>query len=122
MAVIITMAGEGKRAKKMFNTKLPKFEIKINNESFLNRTLSSLKALRSELFIFVINNNEYGKIVQQACQQNGYKNFKIITILGKTPGQATTAYYALEMIPKNDHIFIFNIDTQVENLMIPNNL
>jgi hypothetical protein len=34
MAIIITMAGEGKRARKMFNTNLPKFEIKINNKSF----------------------------------------------------------------------------------------
>ncbi|MCT7825163.1 MAG: hypothetical protein N4Q56_02640 [Lactobacillus iners] len=58
MAIIITMAGEGKRARKMFNTNLPKFEIKINNKSFFDRTLSSLKALRSELFIFVINNDE----------------------------------------------------------------
>lgn len=47
MAIIITMAGEGKRARKMFNTNLPKFEIKINNKSFFDRTLSSLKALRS---------------------------------------------------------------------------
>ncbi len=41
MAIIITMAGEGKRARKMFNTNLPKFEIKINNKSFFDRTLSS---------------------------------------------------------------------------------
>lgn len=44
MAIIITMAGEGKRARKIFNTNLPKFEIKINNKSFFDRTLSSLKA------------------------------------------------------------------------------
>ena len=78
MAIIITMAGEGKRARKMFNTNLPKFEIKINNKSFFDRTLSSLKALRSELFIFVINNDEYEKIVQKACQQNGYKISKLL--------------------------------------------
>ena len=113
MKVIITMAGEGSRFKKV-GYKIPKHEIEIKGKSLFEWSMLSLKNFFDESFIFVVRENNYNKEnLEYLCDKLGIKKFKLKEINELTDGQATTAYLCNEDILEDEDVLIYNIDTYI---------
>lgn len=118
MNVIITMAGEGSRFKKMGINK-PKHEIIAKNKSLFTWSMLSLEDFFSNEFIFIVRKGFYSKsFIEKESTQIGIRNYKIVEIEYLTDGQATTAFCADSYIDGNDSCIIYNIDTYVEPKVI----
>lgn len=113
MKVIITMAGEGSRFKKV-GYKIPKHEIEIKGKSLFEWSMLSLKNFFDESFIFIVRENNYNKEnLEYLCDKLGIKKFKLKEINELTDGQATTAYLRNEDILEDEDVLIYNIDTYI---------
>ena len=115
MNIIIAMAGEGSRFKKVgFN--IPKHMIEVNNKSLFEWSLLSLKNFFDNRFIFVTRKSHHTtKFIQEKCNKLGIKKVIIKEINYCTKGQAATALEAEDKISDlNEEIIIYNIDTYVE--------
>ena len=77
MKIIITMAGEGSRFKKV-GYKVPKHEIEVEGKSLFEWSMLSLKNFFDEEFIFIVRENNYNKgNLKYLCDKLGIKNFKL---------------------------------------------
>lgn len=113
MKVIITMAGEGSRFKKV-GYKVPKHEIEVNGKSLFEWSMLSLKNFFDENFIFIVRKNNYNKKnLECLCDKLGIKKFKLKEIKELTDGQASTAYLCDEYISEDEDVLIYNIDTYI---------
>lgn len=113
MKVIITMAGEGSRFKKV-GYKVPKHEIEVNGKSLFEWSMLSLKDFFDENFIFIVRKNNYNKEnLECLCDKLGIKKFKLKEIKELTDGQASTAYLCDEYISEDEDVLIYNIDTYI---------
>lgn len=113
MKVIITMAGEGSRFKKV-GYKVPKHEIEVNGKSLFEWSMSSLKDFFDENFIFIVRKNNYNKEnLEYLCDKLGIKKFKLKEVKELTDGQASTAYLCDEYISEDEDVLIYNIDTYI---------
>ena len=113
MKIIITMAGEGSRFKKV-GYKVPKHEIEVKGKSLFEWSMLSLKNFFDEEFIFIVRENNYNKEnLKYLCARLGIKNFKLKEIKELTDGQASTAYLCNEYISEDEDILIYNIDTYI---------
>lgn len=113
MKIIITMAGEGSRFKKV-GYKVPKHEIEVKGKSLFEWSMLSLKNFFDENFIFIVRENNYDKEkLECLCNKLGIKNFKLKEIKELTDGQASTAYLCNEYILEDEDVLIYNIDTYI---------
>lgn len=113
MKIIITMAGEGSRFKKV-GYKVPKHEIEVKEKSLFEWSMLSLKKFFDEEFIFIVRENNYDKEkLECLCNKLGIKKFKLKAIKELTDGQASTAYLCDEYLTENDDVLIYNIDTYI---------
>jgi dTDP-glucose pyrophosphorylase len=113
MKIIITMAGEGSRFKKV-GYKAPKHEIEVKGKSLFEWSMLSLKNFFDENFIFIVRENNYDKEkLECLCNKLGIKNFKLKEIKELTDGQASTAYLCNEYISEDEDVLIYNIDTYI---------
>lgn len=113
MKIIITMAGEGSRFRKV-GYKIPKHEIEIKGKTLFEWSMLSLKNFFDEEFIFVVRKNNYNeKILKELCAKLEIKKTIIKEIEILTDGQATTAFLCDELLSNNEDILIYNIDTYI---------
>lgn len=115
MNILITMAGEGRRFKKVGFSQ-PKHRLVVRGKSIFTWALTSLKNFFNENFLFVtqLSNNDEPFIKEQ-CQSLGIENFTVKTIDHLTSGQSTTVVTAEDFILNpEEKILIYNIDTYVE--------
>lgn len=113
MKVIITMAGEGSRFKKV-GYKVPKHEIEVKGKSLFEWSMLSLKNFFNENFIFIVRKDNYNKEnLEYLCDKLGIKKFKLKEIKELTDGQASTAYLCDEYISEDEDVLIYNIDTYI---------
>lgn len=118
MKIIITMAGEGSRFKKI-GFKVPKHEIIAKEKSLFEWSLLSLKDFFAEEFIFLVREGNYSlKFLNEICKNLGIERYKIKEIKNLTDGQGTTAYLADEYLVDEDEICIYNIDTYIKEFEI----
>lgn len=118
MKIIITMAGQGNRFKKIGFT-CPKHEIVAQNRSLFELSLLSLKDFFDEEFLFIVRKNNYKEqFIEEKCKIIGISRYKIIEIDQLTAGQAETALCADKFISLTDSVVIYNIDTYVEEYYI----
>lgn len=114
MNVVITMAGEGKRFRKV-GFREPKHMIKVGNTTLFNFALLSLKDFFDESFIFITQKKHKSEnFIKEECRDLGITDFEVLQISGTTDGQATTAYLADSLIEDSESVIIYNIDTYVE--------
>ncbi|MBD2816058.1 NTP transferase domain-containing protein [Xenorhabdus sp. Flor] len=113
MYLIITMAGRGTRLKRRSPNK-PKFMVKINGISLLQRTLNSSNSLEFEK-IFVVsikNDKEKYQLKSSIANALGNDNIEFIEVDEPTDSQVHSAYLAIKRISKKTPVYIQNIDTQ----------
>lgn len=120
--IIITMAGEGKRFRKVgFNE--PKFMIYAKEHTLFYWSMMSLKNfidLKCS-FTFISRKDDKAKLfIKSECQLLNINLFNIIELDNLTDGQATTALLAWDYVSdKSLPLLIYNIDTYVEPEYLP---
>lgn len=118
MKIIITMAGEGSRFKKI-GFKVSKHEIVAKEKSLFEWSLLSLKDFFTEEFIFLVRKDNYSlEFLSEICKKVGINIYKIKEVKYLTDGQGTTAYLADEYLKDEDEICIYNIDTYIKEFEI----
>lgn len=114
MKIIITMAGEGSRFKKV-GYNIPKHEIITMGKSLFEWSMISLTDFFEDEFVFIVKEGNYSEnFIKEACKRIGVGKYIIKCIYENTDGQATTAMFADEFISDSEEVIIFNIDTYVE--------
>lgn len=116
MTMIITMAGEGSRFKKVGYHE-PKYMIKAKNKTLFDWAMDSLVGYNDhvEKYIFVVRKKDNASdFIREHCQKYKIKDIQIIEIDHLTDGQATTCMLAIPYCNPDDGIMVYNIDTYVE--------
>ena len=116
MTMIITMAGEGSRFKKVGYHE-PKYMIKAKNKTLFDWAMDSLVGYNDyvEKYIFVVRKKDNASdFIREHCQKYNIKDIQIIEIDHLTDGQATTCMLAIPYCNPDDGIMFYNIDTYVE--------
>lgn len=116
MTMIITMAGEGSRFKKVGYHE-PKYMIKAKNKTLFDWAMDSLVGYNDyvEKYIFVVRKKDNASdFIREHCQKYNIKDIQIIEIDHLTDGQATTCMLAIPYCNPDDGIMVYNIDTYVE--------
>lgn len=116
MTMIITMAGEGSRFKKV-GYQEPKYMIKAKNKTLFDWAMISLVGYNDhvEKYVFVVRKEDHaGDFIREHCKKYNVENIQIVEIDQLTDGQATTCMLALPYCNPDDSIMIYNIDTYVE--------
>ncbi|MDM8111174.1 glycosyltransferase family 2 protein [Phascolarctobacterium faecium] len=114
MNIVITMGGLGKRFQKV-GYKIPKYMINVNGKTLFEWSMKSLKNFYNDLFIFVVKKeDEACSFIETKCKKLGIYDFKIVEIEHLTSGQAETVLFAEKYWNLDEKLFIYNIDTYVE--------
>ncbi len=112
MNVIITMAGEGSRFRKI-GINLPKHEIVAKGKTLFQWSMAGLSAFfKNNNFTFISRVGTNALILAQA-KAIGIQHCQVIEIDYLTKGQAETTMLALANCDENEPILIFNIDTHL---------
>lgn len=122
MIIIITMAGLGTRFTKQ--GLIDKFKITFDNKTLLEHSLNSLRQFWENHFIFVTRflSEDDKKKIQTVCKKIGINSYEFFNLNKTTSGQAESAYLATLSIQEDTPFLIYNIDTKIKNLKIPENL
>lgn len=114
MKIIITMAGEGSRFKRIGIEK-SKYEIIAKDKTLFEWSMLSLVDFFSEEFIFIVKKMDASyNFIKEKCKELGIRKFKLLEIEHRTEGQASTVMEAESLISLNDGIAIYNIDTYIK--------
>jgi len=112
--IVITMAGQGSRFRKVGYT-VPKHEIRVHGRSLFEWAMLSLKDFVSEKFIFVVRRGQYDRAnLLQLIAQAGIQNYQLVEVTTLTAGQAATVMAAKSVLDPNEGVAVYNIDTYVE--------
>lgn len=118
MQIVVTMAGQGSRFRKVGYT-VPKHEIEVRGKSLFEWAMLSLKDFVDEEFIFVVRKNQYDREkLEKLIEQAGIQRFQLVEIDELTSGQASTVMAAKKVLKPEAGVAVYNIDTYVE----PNNI
>jgi len=124
MTVIITMAGAGSRFTNV-GYGCPKYQIKANGISLFEWSLKSLEKFKKQKFIFACLYNINIEWLRAEIFKCGIKNFDVKIRKTISSGQAETAYDVikdLDMNEKSETLWIFNIDTYIQDGMSPSDI
>ena len=118
MKIIITMAGEGSRFKKI-GIKKSKYEIVARDKTLFEWSMLSLSDFFSEEFIFIVKKSDNSEeFIKEKCTSLGIEKYEVIEIDKLTEGQASTVMEAKKSINEEDGIVIYNIDTYIKEYII----
>jgi dTDP-glucose pyrophosphorylase len=114
MTVIVTMAGAGSR---FINDgfKVPKYEIIARDKSLFEWSLLSLKDFSDDEFVFVCLESHDDKWIHEKVKKLKINKYKIIKRKKISKGQAETVYELLLNTSIKGPVWIYNIDTYIEN-------
>lgn len=114
MNIVITMSGLGSRFRKAGYTQ-PKYMIEVNGYTLFEWSLKSLEAFSFYRHIFIVKREDNARsFIENKCFLLGIKNFYILEIDYLTKGQAETALLAQKYWNNEEGLFIYNIDTYIE--------
>jgi dTDP-glucose pyrophosphorylase len=112
--VVITMAGRGSRFKRA-GIETPKYVIEIDGRTMFEYALGSLADLVDDRFVFVTRaDHGVDDVVAEHCERAGIDDHATVSVQSVTDGQASTALVADDLVPDDDTVAIYNIDTYVE--------
>lgn len=114
MNVIITMAGRGSRFTKA-GYQQPKHEIMAGERSLFAWSMRSLEQFYDEHFIFIVRNGSYSEAhLIEEIQTLGIQSYFIMELAEMTRGQADTVMQVVDILPEDEDILIYNIDTTIK--------
>lgn len=112
--VIITMAGRGSRFRNA-GIKKPKFLIEIDGRTMFEYVLSGLSDFVDDSFVFVTRaDHDINDVIATHCDRVSIKQYETVSVPEVTDGQASTAMYADNLVPDEEAVAIFNIDTYIQ--------
>jgi len=112
--VVITMAGRGSRFKQV-GIETPKYLIEIDGRTMFEYALKSLADLVDDRFVFVTRaDHGVDDVIAEHCERAGIDNHETVSVQSVTEGQASTAIVADGLVPDNNTVGIYNIDTYIE--------
>ncbi len=113
LKIIITMAGNGSRFKKIGYT-VPKHEIIANDKSLFTWSLLSLSDFFDCEFIFLVRKDNYRlENIESELKALSITKYTILEIDELTSGQADSALCADSVLSNDDSVLIYNIDTHI---------
>jgi len=114
------MAGKSSRFYKA-GYKVPKYALKIEGMTVFELALNSFKNyFDDDYFVFVVRRDSFSvNFVQKHVCRLGIVKYDIVELEHDTKGQAETAYYAINNVPGDYPVLIFNIDTFRYNYIKP---
>lgn len=110
--IIIPMAGLSSRFFKAGYTE-PKYKLKAHNKTLFEWSVKTFEQYyQSEKFIFICRDvYDTPAFVESELRHMGIKDYEVVILSAETRGQAETVFLALDKVPDNEPIVIFNIDT-----------
>lgn len=110
--IIIPMAGLSSRFFKAGYTE-PKYKLKAHDKTLFEWSVKTFEQYyHSEKFIFICRDvYDTPAFVESELQHMGIKDYEVVVLSAETRGQAETVFLALDKVPDNEPIVIFNIDT-----------
>lgn len=118
MQIVITMAGQGSRFKKVGVT-VPKHEITVRGKTLFEWAMRSLSDFVNEQFFFVVRHGQYQEDkLRQLIAQAGIRHYQLVEVDTLTSGQASTVMAVAPRLDTKDSLAVYNIDTFVEPGMI----
>lgn len=110
--IIIPMAGLSSRFFKAGYTE-PKYKLVAHGKTLFEWSVSTFeKMYNSEKFVFICRDvYDTPNFVATELKKIGIKDYEVITLNTETRGQAETVFLALDKIPDDEPLIIFNIDT-----------
>jgi choline kinase len=112
--VVITMAGRGSRFKQA-GIEEPKFLIEIDGRTMFEYALEGLSDFADDSFVFVTRaDHDVDDVITTHCDRVGIEAYETVSVPEVTDGQASTAMYADDLVPDEETMAIFNIDTYIE--------
>ncbi len=121
MTVLVTMAGSGSRFR-LEGYKVPKFMIRAKGKTLFEWSMSSLRNFFDQHFIFACLEEHDSKWISQMAAEIGIGNATIQSRSQVSLGQAQTAYDVLGHVNKRDALWIYNIDTYIEEGVTPTDI
>ncbi|MCM1498989.1 MAG: glycosyltransferase family 2 protein [Clostridium sp.] len=116
MTIIITMAGNGSRFRKV-GYECPKYMIKAKGRTLFDWSMDSLIGYNEYVnkYVFVVRKEDDSTyFIKEHMEKYGIDDIDVVEIDHVTDGQATTAMLALPYCDMKSAIMIYNIDTYVE--------
>ena len=109
--IIIPMAGLSSRFFKA-GYQEPKYKLVAHGKTLFEWSVKTFeKYYESEKFIFICRDvYDTPEFLKSELKKVGIKNFEIITLTTETRGQAETVFLALDKVPEDERLIIFNID------------
>lgn len=106
------MAGLSSRFFKAGYTE-PKYKLKAHDKTLFEWSVKTFEQYyQSEKFIFICRDvYDTPAFVEAELQHMGIKDYEVVVLTAETRGQAETVFLALDKVPDNEPIVIFNIDT-----------
>ena len=106
------MAGLSSRFFKAGYTE-PKYKLVAHGKTLFEWSVSTFeKMYNSEKFVFICRDvYDTPNFVATELKKIGIKDYEVITLNTETRGQAETVFLALDKIPDDEPLIIFNIDT-----------
>lgn len=118
MTVVVAMAGRGSRFSDA-GYQVPKYKIRARGRSLFDWSMLSLENFFDETFVFACLEGEDLDWIQHSARTLGIKKVVLHIRPSVSRGQAETVYDALHLIPSNEQLWIYNIDTYVAKGLSP---
>ena len=96
---------------------LPKYMLTLKDETIFEWSVRSFERyFSSEHFVFItMQKFDTPRFVEEKVQQIGIKSYEIIVLDQNTRGQADTVLQGIRHIENDEELYIFNIDSKLEN-------
>lgn len=114
--IVIPMAGLSSRFFKAGYT-LPKYMLMLGSETVFEWSVKSFEScFETDHFIFVVFDHfETTNFVKEKVTLLGIRSYEIVVLNEHTLGQADTVYQGIKYLNYDDELFIFNIDSRLDN-------
>ena len=114
MSVVISMAGLGSRFTKA-GYQQPKYKILVKGKTLFEWSMLSMKDFFNNHFIFACLDDADFEWIEKISNSIGITNYSFHIRDRVSRGQAETVYDAINLLTKDDELWIYNIDTYVES-------
>lgn len=118
MTVLVTMAGMGSRFRN-HGYQVPKHMIRARGKTLFEWSIESLKNFHEHHIVFACLVDHDVDWIKRMASNFGFPEVTVVTRPSLSLGQAQTAYDALYKVDLNETLWIYNIDTYIENGLFP---
>lgn len=121
MTVVITMAGAGSRFSKQ-GYQVPKYMIRARGRTLFEWSMESLKDFSDHHFIFACLDEHNLEWIELTAKAMGFKFVTVAPRPRLSLGQAQTAYDVMSKADPHEVVWIYNIDTFIEQGLSPDDI